>query len=191
MSEFVTINDFIRQRLKKLRLTRKIGMQRLAREAGIPYSSYACMESGQYGIRLENLSRILAVLRAEITDVWPCQLDEEEELPNPAHLMSVQEFRLRETMSLAKAEGAALFSVQQKKCSVLLYENLSDFLLDRLILYLEDGRRYQHGVWFDHAHAGRRFHLFLKAESCPDYVRKLARHYLSLWAHLFATPPFI
>ena len=179
------INNRVRHKLRELRLARKVSVQELARRVGIPCSSYACMEGGFYNISLDYLFRILGVLDADISEVWPIETAVFQNAGNPLYVRKIQEFRLSEIVSLTQAEGAALFSLLGGKCSVLLHEHLSDFLLDRVVLYLEDGRRYDQGVWFEKQKGATRFCFFLKANNCPDYVGKLVEHYMVIWANVF------
>lgn len=179
------INNCVRHRMRELRRNRKMSLQDLATRAGIPPSSYACMEGGFYNISLDNLFRILGVLDADINEVWPVESSASESLGHPFYIRKIQEFRLSEVVSLSQAEGAALFSVHRGKCSVVLHDRMSDFLLDRLILYLEEGRRYEHGLWFERKIGNQQFFFFIKAQECPDYVRKLVAHYLVIWASIF------
>ena len=48
-------------------------------------------------------------------------------------------------------------------------------------LYLEDGREYDQGVWIRLSSGGQTLALFLKASSCPEFVRRLAEQYLPVW----------
>ncbi len=64
-----TIKNLVRARLGELRLTRKMRIKDLAERAGMPPSSYACMESGFYNISLDHLLRILGALEADIGEV--------------------------------------------------------------------------------------------------------------------------
>jgi transcriptional regulator with XRE-family HTH domain len=179
------INNSVRHKLRELRRNRKLSLQDLAARAGIPPSSYACMEGGFYNISLDNLFRILGVLEADIREVWPEESSASESLGHPFYIRKIQEFRMSEVISLCQAEGAALFSIEGGRCSVVLRDRLSDFLLDRLVLYLEEGRRYEHGIWFEKKIGGKNIFLFIKAQECPDYVRKLVAHYMVIWASLF------
>ncbi|MBI4456001.1 MAG: helix-turn-helix transcriptional regulator [Acidobacteria bacterium] len=188
MARHRAVNHCVRQKLRELRLRKKISLQELAYQAGIPSSSYACMEGGFYNISLDNLFRILGVLETDIDAVWPIETEQAPSGGHPFYLKKIQEFRLNEIVSLSEAEGAALFSLQNGKCSVVLHQHLSDFLLDRLILYLEEGRRYEHGLWFEKKQAAATFYLFLKTQDCRDYVRKLIEHYLAIWSQLFGGP---
>jgi hypothetical protein len=88
------------------------------------------MEGGYYNISLDNLFRILGVMGADIGEVWPAETTAADET-NPIQLRRIQEFRISEIINLSEAEGAALFSVQGDRSTVLLQQNLSDFLLDR------------------------------------------------------------
>ncbi len=180
------INEHVRQRLRELRISKRIGFREMSEGTGIPSSSYCCMESGYYKINLDSLHRILGVLGASIQDVWPADLPMTEVAISPVHLRRIQDFRLSELISLSEAEGAALFAISGGKSKVLMYQNLSDFLLDRLCLYLEDGRTHEHGLTLARKRGKTNFVLFLKTELCPNYVGKLAEKYLVIWSNLFS-----
>jgi len=143
------------------------------------------MEGGYYNISLDNLFRILGVMGADIAEVWPSETAAAEDA-NPIQLRRIQEFRISEIINLSAAEGAALFSVHGRRSKVLLQQNLSDFLLDRLCLYIEDGREYGDGLWFRKDLGSTCFIFFLKGKSCPDYLRKLIAQYLVIWSNLFS-----
>ncbi len=143
------------------------------------------MEGGYYNISLDNLFRILGVMGAEIADVWPTETTAADEA-NPIQLRRIQEFRVSEIISLTDSEGAALFSINGHRSKVLVQQNLSDFLLDRLCLYIEDGREYNDGLWFRKELGDTSFILFLKGKSCPDYLRKLIGQYMVIWSNLFS-----
>lgn len=179
------INDTIRQKLRRLRKSRKLTIKRVAEQAGIPVSSYGCMEHGFYNISLEHLYNILGVLDADIGEVWPVHGETAGTVDETAYCHRIQQFRLQEVVSLTGAEGGALFCVSGGKCKVLVYQNLSDFLLDRLHLYLEDGMRYQKGIWFEKKVRGDSLYFFLKAESCPGHIAKLIKDYMSIWAAFY------
>ena len=180
-----SVNRHIRQRLRELRKRKMIGAQRLAEAAGIPVSSYSCLESGYYNISVDCLYRILGVLEADITEVWPSEVSTDASPDSQRYLRRIQEFRVADLISLTGSDGAALFSVYQGKCKVLLYQHLSDFLLDRLCLYLEDDREYGQGRWFRRKRGQTAFVFFLKGDACPDYLAKLIDHYLIIWSNLF------
>ena len=179
------VNTCVRHKVRELRLNRKLNMQAVASRAGIPSSSYACMEGGYYNISLDNLFRILGVLEADISEVWPPETAVVQAAGHPLYLRRIQEFRLSEVISLSQAEGAALFSIQGGKCSVLLHQSLDDFLLDRVAVYLEDGRRYDQGLWFQKKRGEATYCLFLRARECKEHVRMLIEHYLVVWSNLF------
>jgi len=143
------------------------------------------MEGGYYNISLDNLFRILGVMGADIAEVWPSETTAAEDA-NPIQLRRIQEFRINEIISLTAAEGAALFSVQGHRSKVLLQQNVGDFLLDRLCLYIEDGRDYGDGLWFRKELGNTSFIFFLKGKSCPDYLRKLIGQYMVIWSNLFS-----
>ncbi len=183
MASDKSINDFIRNRVRQLRKQKRITVRGLADRLGIPPSSYSSMECGFYGFSLDHLYKVLDVLDADISEVWPCA--QEEEIAHPAYLKRIQQFRLSEVVRLAGAEGGALFLLEGDKCKTLMRESLSDFLIDRLVIHLEDGRAYPKGLWFAKQQSGRKYLLFFKANSCPDYVKKLVEHYLIIWSSFF------
>ncbi|HXK59193.1 MAG TPA: hypothetical protein PLP42_04795 [Acidobacteriota bacterium] len=179
------INDYVRQKMRELRTRKKIGIRQLSSSTGIPVSSYCCMEGGYYNISLDNLFRILGVLGADIADVWPSDVVGTG-VDNPVQLRKIQEFRINEIINLSEAEGAALFSLNERRCKVLLSQNLSDFLLDRICLYLENGQQYNQGLWFKKRLGNTCFVFFLKGKSCPEHIQKLIQQYLVIWSNLFS-----
>lgn len=185
MSEKNKINSIVRHRLRQLRVARKMKLRQIAAQAGIPLSSYACMESGHYNISLDHLFRILGALEADIRDVWPVETAGVESTKDRLYLQRIQSFRLGEIIALSGGEGGALFSVREGDCEVLMHQSLSDFLLDRLILYLEDGRDYSDGIWLKRSCGDTTLHFFLKSDECPDFVKAMVRRYLVIWAHVF------
>lgn len=65
------INNYVGDCIRQIRIAKEIKVQDIARHAGIPASSYSCLEGGRYKINLDNLFRILQALDADISDVWP------------------------------------------------------------------------------------------------------------------------
>lgn len=65
------VNDFVRLRIRELRMTKQLRVRDVARRAGIPMGSYSCLEAGRYRLQLDSLCRILLALEASITEVWP------------------------------------------------------------------------------------------------------------------------
>ena len=66
-----SVNDFVRSNIRRIRKSKGKSMRYVASRVGIPYSSYASLETGVYNIKLDHLFRILQVLKVEIDDVWP------------------------------------------------------------------------------------------------------------------------
>lgn len=180
-----SINDLVRERIRQLRLTHGMGVTEVASKAGLPVSSYASLETGAYRITLDNLFRILGALEVDIDEVWPAEVTGAAVTNEKLYFKRIQEFRLSEVIHLSDAEGGGLFALHGQKCSVLMSFHLSDFLLDRLILSLEERRAYPGGKWFRHKFKDTRFFLFLKAETCPDYVAAMIRSYMINWSALF------
>ncbi len=176
MHKSSTVNGFVRKRIRKLRLDRGIKLVELASRANIPTSSYASMETGQCRISLDRLFTIIGALEIEITDVWPF----EAFLPGGQHRFFIK----RTLVYLTRAEGGALFGLKLGRCKVILDSHISDFLLDRVVLYLENGREYPHGLWFEKK-ADSAVNLFLKGDRCPAFVRQLIERYLMEWLDLW------
>ena len=186
MSSNSHINEFVRLRIREVRRSKKLKVREIAAQLGMPYSSYASMEGGFYNINLDNLFRILGVLDIDIREIWPVEAAITEATENRLYVQRIQQFRLGEIISLSGAEGGALFSVKDEKCHLLVNQGVSDFLLDRLIFYLEDGLSYPDGQWFHKTHKGEEFHFFLKSESCPDFLAKLIRKYMVIWTEVYS-----
>ena len=185
MADKNQINRLVIKNLKRLRLSKGMKMRQVAQLGRIPLSSYACMEAGHYNISIDLLFRVLGALEADIQDVWPAETVGVENESDPIYIRRIQSFRLSEVLSLTKGEGAALFAVRDGECTVLLEEALSDFMLDRLILYLEDGRQYQEGFTFERNYNNTRYCFFLKADKCPDLAQAMIHRYLTIWSNVF------
>ncbi|HSR52823.1 MAG TPA: helix-turn-helix transcriptional regulator [Acidobacteriota bacterium] len=71
MSSKGRINDYVGHRLQQIRKSRQMTSAEVARKAGIAPGSYSCLENGWYRMNLDNLFRILQVLKVDITEVWP------------------------------------------------------------------------------------------------------------------------
>jgi transcriptional regulator with XRE-family HTH domain len=179
------INDAVRVKIRQLRKARGITIRELCDRIGMPIGSYGCLESGSYNITLENLHRILNVLGVDISEVWPYDEPEKVASHEASQLKKIQEFRLAEVVALAGAEGAALFARRGGKCSVILHQNISHFLIERLTLYLEDNLVYREGVWVERNWGKTTYYFFLKARGCPPFVQKLLDRYMVIWASAF------
>ncbi len=177
------VNERVRRRIRRIRLQRNIKMTVLAEKLRMPISSYASMETGQCRISLDHLYRILGALDTDIGEVWPT-MNPGAGCQSRLYLRRLQEFRLNELVSLSGAEGGAIFHLRESRCQVLFHENLSDFLIDRLAMYLESDLAYSAGTLLSRRDGGDSLHVFLKAQSCPQYVMRLAEKYLLLWARL-------
>ena len=186
MSSKNTINELVRLRIRRIRKSKNLKVREIAAQAEMPFSSYASMEGGFYNINLDNLFRILGALDTDIREVWPAETARTEAAEDRLNWGRIQQFRLGEIVSLSGAEGAALFVVKDERCKLLLYQGLSDFLLDRLISYLANGLPYPHGLWCQKTSQGKDFYFFMKGESCPDFLSRLIQKYLSIWAEVYS-----
>ncbi len=183
MSKSFAVNEFVRRRIRRLRLSKGIKLVELASRLSLPASSYASMETGQCRISLDHLFRITGELGVDINDVWPCEAAFET-AENRVYIRRIQEFRFNEIISLTDAEGAALLSVQSGVCKIVMHSRLSDFLLDRLILYVEAGRKYEGGLWFEKSVGEDNLFLFLKSRPCAPFINQLIGFYLTIWSGL-------
>ncbi len=180
------INDFVRKRLRNLRLARGLSGKEFASRLGIPRTSYVSLETGAYNFKLDVLFKALAILEADIQDIWPEDREASAIAQNPLHLRRIQEFRLTEVVSLAEADGGCVLRLEGGSASVLMSTGLNQSYLERLCLYLEDGRLMQDGYWFERVRRNRTFYLYVKASSFPNHLQPVARHYMSVWASFFS-----
>lgn len=161
-------------------------LRHAANRSGIPVSSYAQMESGDYRIHLDSLFRMLGALDLDINDVWPVDSVGAEAIDQAVYIQRIQAFRLNEICDWCDAEGACLFRLRKSVSSVLLSQGLSDFLIDRTAFYLEEGLTYSEGLFLEKSYKGDRFFLFIKTEGCDEVEKKMANRYLAKWAVLFS-----
>ena len=75
LTSVLSVNDFVRSNIRRIRKSNHMSMRDVASRVGIPYSSYASLETGIYNVKLDHLFRILEVLEADIYDVWPTSED--------------------------------------------------------------------------------------------------------------------
>ncbi len=71
MKSKALVNQFVAENLRTIRIAKGMRGQDVARRAGLADSSYSCLEGGWYRINLDNLFRILLVLDADVSEVWP------------------------------------------------------------------------------------------------------------------------
>lgn len=178
------VNDSIRHRLRRIRRCKGLPLGEAAIRAGIPLSSYSCLESGHYAISLHNLARMLGALEVDINQVWPIETAQFER-HHEGRSRQIQILRLQEVLSLSGASGIALFAIHKDCCKVLLQQALSDSELDSLVHFLQQGHHSPQGLWFRTDQDLTQFHLFLRAKECPSYVKQLIKHYMSIWRQTF------
>ena len=142
------VNEVIRRKLRRIRKKKGLGLTEVSSRAGMPVSSYACLEAGHYGISLENLSRILAALETNIEEVWPNQRFGPKEEARVAHSYETQMFRLHEIVSLSGAQGGVLLTTGENCCRVLLRQALPESQIGEILRSLEGRRQPAEGLWF-------------------------------------------
>ncbi len=107
------INNFVGHRLREIRVAKKMTSQEVARRAGIAPGSYSCLENGWYKINLDNLFRILQVLKADVTDVWPRAEADQSNVIDDSYLQDV----VRDAMASQPRE-ITLDDVYEAVCQV-------------------------------------------------------------------------
>ncbi len=179
------INDHIRRHLRRLRKGRGLTAMEVAQRLELPRTSYVSLESGAYQIKLDHLHRALAVLDADIDDVWPSHLDQEEVVTGRKQLLRMQEFRLNEVLAIGRAKGGLVVSKTEKSVRVHLTSQVSETMTDRILYYLEDNRLFRPGLWFSEREGDVSFLLYLRADQVPKQLDLMIRHYLVIWAAFF------
>jgi hypothetical protein len=160
-------------------------MAEVSSRAGMPVSSYACMEVGHYGISLENLSRILAALETDIEEVWPNKRVGLKGGAPQEHSYETQMFRLNEIVSLSGSQGGALLAGSKGRYQVLLRQGLDEAQIEEILQLLADRSRPLEGLTFCSQKGQKSFLLYLQALGCPRFVKQLIRHYLTIWKQVF------
>lgn len=67
----MTVNRFVCGQIRRLRQAQGLRIADVVRRTGIPLGSYSALETGRCRMSLENLFKLLCVLGASISDVWP------------------------------------------------------------------------------------------------------------------------
>jgi len=179
------INEYVRKKLQKLRQEKRLSAAEVAHRLGVPRTSYVSMETGAYNLKLDHVYRILAVLDADIMDVWPQPGERTELEVSRSHHLAIQRFRLNEVLSLSNSEGGVLLARYGSKVSVVMSSGLSDYFVDRLAYYLQDGELYKPGGWFRLNGGVSGYYLYLRPETVPKHVHAVIEHYLTIWACFF------
>ena len=143
------------------------------------------MEAGHYAISLENLSRILNALEADISEVWPHPSEAIDGGYRESHSIQIQRLRLEEVLSLSGAEAGALIALEGDQGRLLLAQGIEDKEAARIVDALARGVPPSEGLCFGAGKPGMRFVVFLRASHCPEFVRQLIRHYLIIWMRVF------
>ncbi len=65
------VNNYVGRKLRTIRLAQGMTYQEAARRAGIPLSSYSCLERGWYKINVDHLFRMAGALGIGPEEVWP------------------------------------------------------------------------------------------------------------------------
>lgn len=176
------INEYVRQRLRRMRALRGMTITDAAKRLGLPRSSYSSFETGISRLSLDHLFEILEVLEADIEEVWPIGNEFGTIKERQGPFKSINRYRLCEIVFLSNAEGAALLRLSKpNRCQILMSTRLSDYFLDRIMLYLEDGIRYKPGIWVESDCGQDILSLYIKTGTLSHELNALVQRYMALW----------
>lgn len=177
--KYPPITEEVAKRIRRFRLEKNLQLSFVARQSEMPVSTYASIENGTCGIKIDRLHSILVALDADIVDVWPALAENRS--------LRAHRRRLRDLIWLSGADGGVVFRRQDTQVSVLIAEDLSIFSLDRLRFHLQRGDLYPSGIWFGQRRRASSTYLYLKAKHCPAPVERLVGLYLDRWFEFFVT----
>lgn len=177
------VNDFVRKRIRMLRLNKNLTTGQLAALSGIPEGSYCCLESGHSRISIANLQRITKALETGIHEVWP---QPTQALEPPASTQTEvpdrEQLRFREICSLTEARSAALLSSQTGRPLVLFESNLARKDRELLLRRFQQGKGPAEGWHFYDKHReGRTVRLALQHPTLAGRLGLLTELYINLW----------
>jgi transcriptional regulator with XRE-family HTH domain len=177
LREGLVIERFVGRRIKQERERRELRQRDVAAMAGIPRSTYASIENGEYVATISRLAGILKALDLDIEDVWPAAAGE-----GTLCLDRSGAFRFREVILLSGASAGVLVLSRGNKCEVLHSLKSSEEELGELCRSIA-GRGPKPLAWrlVPKRQAGCSLHLCLKDTKPPDWVPGLIEHYLTLW----------
>ena len=177
------VNDFVRNRIRRLRRSKKLSTRQLATLSGIPEGSYCCLEGGFRRISFYNLQKIMQALGGTIHDVWP--QPEEPLMMSPfrsSRLPQVNHFRFREICSLTEARGAALLSRRGSSLKLMFESDLEGAERGRLLEALTQQRSPGKGwLVYEKSTRGRTICLALHNAQLEGRLGVLLDLYLDMW----------
>jgi transcriptional regulator with XRE-family HTH domain len=177
LREGLVIERFVGRRIKQERERRELRQRDVAAKAGIPRSTYASIENGEYGATISRLADLLKALDLDIEDVWPATAGE-----GTLCLDRSGAFRFREVILLSGASAGVLVLSRGKKCEVLHSLKSSEKEIGELCRSIA-ARGPIPLAWRLVAKrlAGCSLQLCLKDAKPRDWVSGLIDHYLTLW----------
>lgn len=181
------INDFIRGKIRNVRVQKCLSTRQVSALAGIPEGSYCCLENGFYRISLSNLQKIMRALELSIHEVWPEPLAPQPTIDADAgspSLAAVHYFRFREVCELTQAQSAALIYRNSDDVRVLFSHNLSD--AEKADLTRRISNSNGNGVgegWAIHRKTDRKasMAMCLTGTAAEEPLLNLIEVYLDLW----------
>lgn len=182
--EITEINDFLRQRIREIRITKKLAQKQVAERAGLPKSSYSSIETGAYRLTIATLYKILLAIGADISDIWPPIWEGSYTVSDVTTLPEVNRlnwFRLREIFVHSAAASVCLIFQKGNLTEFLSWVNVTQDerkLLLEAILYERKAEGWEI-ITKKEGHFS--IHLCLREPIIEDFLEKLAHVYLSLW----------
>lgn len=169
------IYEYLRRRIREMRLRKGLDGKALALAAGLPPSTYSSIETGKQRLTVDTLHRILVALNAEIVEVWPARGAQTD-----ASFTWLNALRFREMWLHSGAQAACLLFQRGRALEVLASINVSKEDLDRLRPEQADSldREWR---WLRHSIGSSAVYLGLKDAQTIEVVEPLARLYLQIW----------
>lgn len=177
------VNDFVRNRIRSLRRSKKLTTRQMAALSGIPEGSYCCLEGGFYRISLSNLQKIMRALGGSIHDVWPPPKESfKASASRPLAMSMANYFRFREICSLTEAGKAALLTRRGANLKWMFECGLDGKQKSELLRALSCNRSPGIG-WrvYEKSAQGKSICLALQGAEVEGRLGVLLELYLDLW----------
>ncbi len=178
-----SVNDFVRDRIRRLRRSKNLSTRQLAALSGIPEGSYCCLEGGLRRINLYNLQKIMQALGGTVHDVWPRSQEAFEETPpRSSGQASVNFLRFREICSLTEAHSAALLNRSGGSLQLIFESNMAGAEKVKLLEALAQERSPGEGwLVYEKSARGKAICLALHNAEVEGRLGVLLDLYLDLW----------
>lgn len=178
------IHEFLRTRIRELRLERNLTQRAAAELASLPQSSYCSIETGAYRVTVENLYRIAAALNVEISMLWPSTWDQSLSSRSGDSLNSFEQlnfFRLREIVLHANSSAALLWFESSHHARVLAWINVDERTQLRLARLRRLQASSQGWTVLERHQDCYSICLCLRDSRMTEFVHDLVDCYLQMW----------